>query len=194
MLYTKGNENIFFIHVPRTAGRFFKELLLVNGFRQKGGSREEDTIDGIPIMHVHLDYLKKNKDYVENKKFCIIRNPYERFRSILRYSKGNLEVNKNNIILKNNINFNKTVFLTWTRPQVEFVSEDTVIWKYEKGLKNNLCKFIKDEFNIDINYSKVTYDKSPEDFTDKIVLTENHIEFVNKYYKKDFLKFNYETI
>ena len=154
MLYTKGDENIFFIHVPRTGGRFFKELLLVNGFRQKGGSGEEDTIDGIPIMHVHLDYLKKNKDYVENK----------------------------------------TVFLTWTRPQVEFVSEDTVIWKYEKGLKNNLCKFIKDEFNIDINYSKVTYDKAPEDFTDKIVLTENHIEFVNKYYKKDFLKFNYETI
>ena len=145
-------------------------------------------------MHVHLDYLKKNISYVNNKKFCIVRNPYERFRSILRYSKGNLEVNKDSILLKNNINFNETVFLTWTRPQVEFVSEDTVVWKYEKTLKNNLCKFIKDKFNMDINYRKVTYDRSPEDFTDKMVLTKNHIEFVNKYYKKDFLKFNYETI
>tara|TARA_R110002126_G_scaffold112173_4_gene250308 strand:+ start:814 stop:1398 length:585 start_codon:yes stop_codon:yes gene_type:complete len=194
MLYTRDNENIFFVHIPRTGGRFFNELLLFNGFKKRGKSEKEDVVDGIPIMHLHLDYLKKNKDYVENKKFCIIRNPYERLRSVLRYNRDNLKVTKDSIIVKNETNFNKGVFLSWVRPQVEFVSEDTLIWRYEKGLENNLCKFIKDEFNIDINYSKVTYDQSPEDFIDKIALTKDQIEFVNKYYKKDFIRFNYETI
>jgi hypothetical protein len=166
-------QGIFFVHIPRTGGRFFKELLLVNSFKQKGGSAREDTVDDIPVMHLPVSYLKKNRDYNENPKFCIIRNPYERYKSALRVGEKNIPP-------------------SWLVPQVNFIEKDTLIWKYEDGLNKNLCDFIKDKLNITLQYFNPSYTKYNEELNpEKELLTKEQIEFVNKTYEQDFIKLNY---
>lgn len=66
LISTKGTTNVSFTHIPKTAGSFVNKLI-------------SDNKLNIKLIEHKLDYDTKNI------RFCIIRDPVDRFRSHLNY-------------------------------------------------------------------------------------------------------------
>ena len=82
MLLSNDRIKLFFVHIPRTAGRYVKNLFISNNFKEINLTKSL-FYKGIESIHLHDDLLKNFKEYNQNKKFTIIRNPLKRLQSIL---------------------------------------------------------------------------------------------------------------
>lgn len=186
MFFYKENKKIFFVHIPRTGGRFIKSLFLSNKFKT---GFIYSIYKGVENHHLHHILLKDFKEYNHNSKFTVIRNPYERTRSILSIiKKNNFEKNLESLL---NSLPNKSIN-NWLRPQCEFIGKNCKVWKYEKGLRKKFIDWLNDNFNLCLFYKKVKYTVFDYDQYYKIELTKEVKKLTEKLYKKD-LEF-YEKI
>ena len=80
LLHPGTKQRVLFVHVPRTAGRFINENLLLNGI-----VCEQDNIygeiDGTQIDHFHRDLYEKHLNIQNIPHFGVFRDPVERFYS-----------------------------------------------------------------------------------------------------------------
>lgn len=188
MFFQKEDKKIFFVHNPRTGGRFVKSLLFNNNYKFIS-YHNNDFYKGIETLHLHHDLLKDFNEYNDNFKFTIFRNPYEKIRSILSIiKKNNFENNLESLL---NSLPNKSIN-NWLRPQCDFIGKNCKVWKYEKGLKNKFIDWLNDNFNLCLSYKKVEYTIFDYDHYYKIELTKEIKKLTEKLYKKD-LEF-YEKI
>ena len=81
MHFYKDNLNFFFVHIPRTGGRYVKELLLSNQFKSDFNCPGKVFYKNIEIMHLHESLLNDFNMYKKSKKFSVVRNPLSRFIS-----------------------------------------------------------------------------------------------------------------
>lgn len=187
MFFKKEDKKIFFVHIPRTGGRFIKALLLSNKFKTEF---IYTIYKGIENHHLHHNLLIDFKEYNDNPKFTIIRNPYERTRSILSIIKRRNNTEKNLEVLLNSL-FNKNIN-NWLRPQSEFIGKDCKIWKYENNFKKNFINWLNNNFNLNLIYKKVNYTIFDYDKYCKINMSNDIKKLTEKLYKKDIEL--YETI
>tara|TARA_Y100000114_G_scaffold74151_1_gene67986 strand:+ start:291 stop:890 length:600 start_codon:yes stop_codon:yes gene_type:complete len=196
------NNEVKFMHIPRTGGRYLSYLFKYNGHFCYG--------DNFVIKHnnidlPHLTALESRNFYIGSifKKFTIVRNPLNRFISCLKNDSAN---NNEGIkyMFKNEKNFILTIDSfrqqkannNWFEPQINFIDKDTKIWRFEDGLGVEFFKFIKDNFNIELDPNK-EYDA--EEFTNKSVYTntvelnEEQKQYIKNYYFLDYKIFNYES-
>ena len=153
---------------------------------------------GITGPHLHYPLYNEYFDVKDMIHFTIARNPFDRFKSTL---KGALQDESLDFIFKKGF-YNGMKKLrdsepgyknNWFRPQHEFVSKTTNIWRLEDGLGDNFRKWMLEKFNVETkdnikigDYSKDAYDKvEVPDSVDK------YKPCVKKYYKKDFERFGY---
>jgi hypothetical protein len=195
MLLEKNKEKIFFVHIPRTGGRYATNMFLKNGFKTfelYGYS----LYKGIEDRHLHHEYLKEFDCYNNTQKFAIVRDPLSRF---IGAATVDMSLNKNLHNLKltttkdvlNYIQFQQnrySFFNNWFRPQYEFVSKDCKIWKLENGLKDNFLSFIKKEYNINLKFYDIPW-KYEYDGLKKIRINKAIKEAVKIVYKKDYERF-----
>jgi|TARA_R110002020_G_scaffold92299_1_gene223536 hypothetical protein len=200
--HTKTHGRFFFIHIPRTAGRF----LVVNFWRNdydiehhltKERIKEKEVpnylwtpAEGVEISHTHYSLYSKWKSSKDLPSIAIVRNPIDKFFSGSKRLAPGLQSSLENWTTYKNFFSTKKKNNLW-RPQHEFVSPHTNIWKYEDGFGKNFCDWINNilpiNFSIKTNiYEKQNYDQSPG-----LIKTTTLIDHTKKFYRQDFEKFDY---
>ena len=206
ILYKNGKKKIFFIHIPRNAGRYIRELFLKNKYEATHHLWLPDSKKhhkcGIEIAHLHYPLY----DLLPIKNlpiFTIIRNPFDRIKKSLAEQLMRDEINltfplKEENFYKGIENHRKKVSYhnNWYRPQHEFLSPNTKLWKFDWGFKDQFCKWLNVTFDLNIVPSTIShnYDKFPLDTLSIPPHIEKHLEnlepFVKKYYHQDYKLFN----
>tara|TARA_R110002020_G_C15984307_1_gene748714 strand:- start:46 stop:672 length:627 start_codon:yes stop_codon:yes gene_type:complete len=203
--HKKTHGRFFFIHIPRTAGRFLAENFLENGYGIEHHLTEEmveeqemlhylwTPAEGVEIPHAHYSLYKKWKSIKSLSSIAIVRNPIDRFFSAsFSFSKVASQSSLENWTTYNNILSKciRTDVCNWLRPQHEFVSPDTKIWKYEKGFGEKFCYWINNILPINFSIKTQAYTKSNYDQLG-LIKTKPLIDNIKKFYRQDFEKFDY---
>ena len=189
------NRNIYFAHIPRTAGRFIRDTLIQNGHDVKQYGSYESHYRGKETLH--LTYPEYH-DFLNNyalKKFSVVREPVDRFISMIS---KNWMFNKEKIdkMFRSQEDFDQTISneilnnpSNWFVPQINFVDHNTKIWKFEDNFKDEFVEWMMYNFNIKID----KFGSSDEGVEmNKIILNKEKIKYIQNYYYKDYKLFNYE--
>jgi len=189
------NKNIYFVHIPRTGGRFIRETLKINNHDVQNTEfgvlyREKETPHlTYPEYHQYLNYLPI-------KKFCVVRDPVDRFISMVTCTWFFNEQKIEHMFQSQNY-FNETLnnfcinhMSNFFVPQINFVDYETNIWRFEDSLGENFIKWLFENFNLKIDTlpKKLNY-KNPNQ--NKINLNNRKIEYIKNYYYKDYKLFKY---
>lgn len=203
MLIFKEKINpLYFVHIPRTGGRYLRELFLKNNYIVNHW-RFDEYHNNIVVPHLQYPYYSKFTNYGKIKQFTFVRNPVDRFVSMFCSGilKDNLLIDEDKILnnksllfefIENNIN-NLNSHTNWFLPQHHFLNNNCKIWKIENGLKDKFYKWMKKNFKInlktidnDINY------ETNYDLYKKIKLSKKTIEYIKEFYKNDYKLLDYK--
>lgn len=186
------NKNVYFVHVPRTGGRYITNLFKINkhevsldAFNTKWKNKEIGHLT-YPDYEVYLNFLKCTK-------FAVIRDPITRFLSAIN---SDVKLNKDTIdtmlssqenlnLYLNNLIFNDDD--NWYTPQINFLNYDVKIYKYENGLGDKFVEWINNNFNLKLEI----FDARSFSEVFEINLTNKQKQYVENYYYKDFRLLNY---
>ena len=190
-------KKVFFAHIPRTAGRFVEANLLLNGFEWvekhlDTGRGTMSIVNDIEIAHYHRDhyqkYLKIEKD---TPQFTIVRNPITRFMSASWYFKRYGDFIQSDLEdpeMFRDIFYGIPFAITrhWYRPQVDFLSDQTKIWKFEDGLGQEFISWLSSILGTNLKlYENVDYPKVSDE-GNKLVRTQRLEDNIREVYRKDF--------
>ena len=189
-------KRFFFIHIPRTAGRFFEQnLLKVNNFvwdDKVNIDRQYKSIDGVELAHFHREYYEKYLDVEGIPHITIVRNPIDRFIScsiFLRklYGDDIDEMLEDEMYFYSMIqNYPLSQSVNWFRSQLDFISDKTHIWKFEDGFGDNFGKWVSDIIGVDIQMrSDMPVQKLPTDETRKVKRSAKLLDNIRNLYRKD---------
>ena len=193
-------KRFFFIHIPRTAGRFFEQnLLKVNNFvwdDKVNIDRQYKSIDGVELAHFHREYYEKYLDVEGIPHITIIRNPIDRFIScsiFLRklYGDDIDEMLEDEMYFYSMIqNYPLSQSVNWFRSQLDFISDKTHIWKFENGFGDDFAKWVSDILDMDIMIkADVQVDKLPTNESRKVKRSAKLIDNVRNLYRRDIETF-----
>ena len=197
---TKTNRRFFFIHIPRTAGRFLIENFWLNGFKIEHHLTKEivkDTAkyiwtiaEGVEISHTHYSLYNKWKNIKDIPSITVVRNPIDRFFSASGRVSPAFQASLENWTDYKKF-FSKKEKHNWWRPQHEFISPHTNIWKYEDGFGKNFYDWINKILSINFSIKTNVYTTRNYDYTPRLLKTTKLIDNVKKFYHRDFKKFDY---
>ena len=196
MFLKKGENKLFFVHIPRSGGRYIKYLFKdLNEYECLYGTN--DKYKGVEEMHLHLKLLKELPEYKSTPKFTVVRDPLGRFISMMAadFSLNN-HLNKKLIVsdlrvfklyLKETSSIYRCYFTNWFKPQYEFIGKDCKIWRYEDGFGKSFHDFLYKEFNIVLKVKKQKIiAASKYDNNKTLKLKPEFIKEVKKFYRKDY--------
>ena len=211
ILYKDGKKKIFFIHIPRNAGRYIRQLFLKNGYETSHGRWAPDpaTLNSkkyrkCDIEIAHLHYPLYDLLPIKNLPiFTIIRNPFDRIKRFLAQElikeESNLKFPLKEEHFYHGIEKHRQ-YLSYHnnlyRPQHEFLAPNTKLWKFDWGFKDQFCKWLNVTFDLNVVPAKINldYGKSPMDTLLIPPHIEKHLEdlkpFIKKYYHQDYKLFN----
>jgi hypothetical protein len=198
--FNKSGKEIYFVHIPRTAGRHVINLFLNNDWNMEDFD-EHEQIRGVNKHHLHYplyDYYLNTKDL---PKFCVVRCPYYKFISSISQVAHNNNIDIDSIFstkenLFDYLTFEKEITsyeTNWFLDQYKFISPTTKIWKYEYGFGDSFLLWLKNTFDITLNLCKdYSYDFLLTDFYNKISPNCQVKKWICEYYSKDYKIFNYK--
>jgi len=199
-LFSKNEKKVFFIHIPRTSGRYVTELFKCNNFDLKFHETSmKDLVCDLLPAHFHYPLYNRYFGVRDCSHFSIVRDPVNKIWSSLKiyylmYKPPNYFKNLENKNWFNDfIDFQRShesYHNNWFSPQFSFISEKTKIYRYEAGMNENFIFWVNDNFSLDLIDKKVKYKKLNEekivyDFT----LTKNLANNIKEYYYEDYKKF-----
>jgi len=204
MLFCNNNKYIFHIHIPRTGGRYIRNIFEQN-YYQTYHNNFEYFVQGIETPHLHypLYNILEDIDRSSTIHFAVVRDPFERFKSSMQLViKGNqypIEIYdqlKDKDWLFNFLDFQRNVTYYHTnlfRPQHEFISEKTLTYKFEHGLQKNFLSWANDNMSTNLINKNFSYTlglaeelKNPREIFDDVK------PLIKEYYIKDYATFNYQ--
>ena len=195
--HLETGKKIFFAHIPRTAGRFVDANLLKNGFQWvehdlNNGEGIMSIVNGLELAHYHREHYLKYLDVDGIPHFSIVRNPITRFISGSIYLKrlyGNdiqstMEDPIMFPLMIQNIPYEQS--WNWYRPQVDFLTDQTHVWKFEDGIGDEFALWLSEIVGVDLKFDqKATYGKA-DDEDNKLKRTPALEANIRSCYKKDF--------
>ena len=192
-------KRFLFVHIPRTAGRFFEQNLMKgNDFVWDDDveiDRQYKSIDGVELAHFHREYYEKYLDVKDIPHFSIVRNPIDRFISASIYikrfcgDKAQEGVEDKNSFLYVLKSIPHRQSLNWFRPQIDFLRSDTHIWKFEDGFGEDFVSWLSGIVGIDLEFTDdVEYAVAPDE-GNKLEKTPQLIDTLIHFYKQDIEQF-----
>ena len=184
-------KKFLFIHIPRTAGRFFTENIKLNNFESETKFIWK-SIDGIEPAHFHKELYEKHFDVSDIPHITIVRNPIDRFISTSifltrMYGDGIQDMVEDPMMLSMMLeNFPLTEGVNWFRPQMDFISSKTNIWKLEWGFGNDFEEWMSDILDTEFTMKDIPYKKLSTDETNKLKKSDRLIKNIKQLYVKDF--------
>ena len=209
-------KKFFFAHIPRTAGRFIETNLMVNNefewcddWNKFGITLMYESYEGIEFGHFHREYYEKYLDLEGIPQISVIRNPLKRFISASIYinrvyarehdgtytEEGLAECQKlmedENYFYSMMQNFPMMMpeSANWYRPQVDFISDKTHIWKFENGFKEEFATWLGNIVGVDFKFDEdLDYIRRPDEGI-KLKPTPKLLDNVRTLYKEEIEKF-----
>ena len=169
-------KRFFFIHIPKTAGRFLQQNFINNNFEPE--QNIWNWIDGIETAHFHRELYQKHLNIKDIKHVTIVRDPLQRYLSLKTH---NYPDSKN-----------------WLRPQVDYVTEETNIWKFEHGFDEKFSTWLSEVLETHIKIKELdsdyTYNEKGQklflEYKDpnykKIESTDEIVNHVKSFYQEDY--------
>ena len=189
--YPNPTKRFLFVHIPRTAGRFLEENFKENGFEAEQILWK--SVDGIEVAHFHNElYLKHFDDLGSIPHFTIVRNPVDRFMSCSifltrMYGDDIQEVMEDPMMFGSMLqNFPLTQAVNWFRPQIDFLTDDTNIWKFEDGFGSDFDEWVSEILGVDYTTKDVTYNELSTNETKKLEKTDKLVNNIMSLYRKDY--------
>ena len=179
--HKETGERFFFIHIPRTAGRFIQENMKQNGFESEQDIW--DTIDDVEITHLHREMYEEHLEVKGIPHISVVRDPLERYISLKSYT--------NTVYPKG-----------WFRPSVEYVTENTHIWYFEDGFGDDFSSWISSILKIKFIVTELKSNYTSNQLGQKLILeymdpnyqknekTLEDVEYVKDFYKLDYLRWS----
>tara|TARA_A100001201_G_C4003253_1_gene175210 strand:+ start:68 stop:646 length:579 start_codon:yes stop_codon:yes gene_type:complete len=189
------NNKIYFIHIPKTAGRFLHETLQLNNYNIKNYNFNI-TFRGKETPHLTYPEYCQYTNYRSLKKFCIVRDPVDRFLSMATDT-WMLDNEKIENMFKSQNYFDETLnniclngLTNWFVPQHNFIDYKTKMWRFEDKFNVEFTNWLLYNFNIKITNvaDKTNYINSN---INKITLNNKQIGYIKDYYYKDYKILNY---
>ena len=188
--YPNPTKRFLFVHIPRTAGRFLEE-----NFKENGIEPEQilwKSVDGIEIAHFHNElYLKHFDDLGSIPHFTIVRNPIDRFMSCSifltrMYGDDKQEMMEDPMMFSSMLdNFPLTQAVNWFRPQIDFLTDDTNIWKFEDGFGSDFDEWLSEILGVEYKTKDVPYNELSTNETKKLEKTAKLVNNITGLYRKD---------
>ena len=174
-------KRFLFVHIPRTAGRFFENNLEQNGFESE---QEEiwDSVEGIELAHFHKELYEKHLDVKGIPHIGIIRNPIDRFLSCSIFLKrmygDDIQESMEDPMMFHSMleYFPFPEAKNWFRSQADFLTDQTHIWRFEDGFKEDFGYWISEKLEMDFTVRELTSIYSHNQLGQKLLL---------EYYNKD---------
>ena len=193
------------IHIPRTGGRYFHENIQINKWIPEQVF-ESVHIEGVEIRHFHRQLYEEHLNINGIPSIAIVRHPISRFIAssmfLTAFHKLNLEGQSDLqelmesdgfFEIMNNMGCYDSEMVNWFRPQVDFLSEDTHVWKIEDGLGYEFGEWVGKILKVPFSMYKTSY--LPLQFldeSDRLTATPELIKNIRKYYSEDFKKLSYD--
>ena len=188
--YPNPTKRFLFVHIPRTAGRFLEENFKENGFEPEQILWK--SVDGIEIAHFHNElYLKHFDDLGSIPHFTIVRNPIDRFMSCSifltrMYGEDIQDMMEDPMMFSSMLeNFPLTQAVNWFRPQMDFITDDTNIWKFEDGFGSDFDEWLSEVLGVEYKTKDVPYEKLAYGETKKLEKTAKLVNNITTLYRKD---------
>ena len=188
--YPNPTKRFLFVHIPRTAGRFLEENFKENGFEAEQILWK--SVDGIEIAHFHNElYLKHFDDLGSIPHFTIVRNPIDRFMSCSifltrMYGEDIQEMMEDPMMFSSMLeNFPLTQAVNWFRPQMDFITDDTNIWKFEDGFGSDFDEWLSEILGVEYKTKDVPYNELSTNETKKLEKTAKLVNNITGLYRKD---------
>lgn len=193
MIIHEGYNRVIYIHIPRTGGRYVTAYFKNHHITESN----YDTFinDHFEQAHAKIDYYK---DY-NYKNFTIVRNPFDRFISSLKrclpYCNLSLDIFENvkdydTFLRYLNIMKNTKTLGQFFEKQLDFINNDTYIWKLEQGLDDNFLDWLNKNFNLNTSIKYPKYEAQSNDFN-KVKVSNETKDYIKKYYEEDYKRFKY---
>ena len=212
-------NKITFLHIPKTAGSSIINSLNKNYVLLFKGNKEDfikekidpemnynDTSNLVGDFEVHLpmDLIILNKNYLNTPIFTFIRNPFSRAVSLyfecLRDRKHHKKLNMNNkTVFEEFLNKVKDNDYWFTMPMMDWIGNENInkidhiakMEDFDSELKTIVKKFnIKIEFNIHNINNSIGNKYAPGNYID-FYKNKNIIKLIEDIYKNDLINFNY---
>ena len=185
--YPNPTKRFLFVHIPRTAGRFLEENFKENGFEAEQILWK--SVDGIEVAHFHNElYLKHFDDLGSIPHFTIVRNPVDRFMSCSifltrMYGDDIQEAMEDPMMFGSMLqNFPLTQAVNWFRPQIDFLTDDTNIWKFEDGFGSDFDEWMSEILGVEYTTKDVQYEKLAYGETKKLEKTAKLVNNIMSLY------------
>ena len=183
-----------FIHIPRTAGRFFEKNILLNGLHLEDSSKSPIDEDGNSVELRHLAHGQYEKYYSVSgiPHITIVRNPVDRFISCSiflkrMYGDDIQEAMEDPIMFGTMLqNFPLPQAFNWFRPQMDFITSETQIWKLEDGFGEDFEEFVSGVLGMEFKIKDVPYDKLDTDETKRLEKRDKLIDNIRAIYRRDY--------
>ncbi len=203
-LFSKNGKTILFVHIPKTGGTsiyyFFKE----NTFTVDWFNSSYDIInkESSP-QHRHrekiIEFLNK-KPFAYDYSFTIVRNPLDRLISEYFQQCRNEDALSKKLTSKD-FSFwvdqvfkkhkqNPIFFDNHIRPQVDFLLDDSVVFRFENGYEDFLgaLRELDRLYDFDIDFKKFSHYKKGTNRV-PIDIPRETLDKISKFYEKDYAKF-----
>ena len=194
-----SGKRFLFIHIPRTGGRFIETNLELNNWElepidYRGISHGNwALIDDCEVAHFHKPLHEKYCDIKNIPHIVVVRDPIERFISASLYLRRGFEDDAQSLMEDN---FDETLETfrkmvpeseNWFRSQVDFLTDESHIWKFEDGLGKLFGKFMSEilglPFKVDA-FAEYTVNK--DEWFYKLDKTDKLIDNVRQHYRRDY--------
>ena len=197
-----SGKRFLFVHIPRTGGRFIEVNLEKNGWEVEPIDQygiphyQHSFIEDCEIAHFHRDLYEKYCDIEGIEQIAVVRNPVDKFFSASTYLitvygkeiQEKLEDYDEMVSIINNFPMSET--LSWWRPQVDFVTDTTHIWKFEDGLGTDFGDWLGEKLGVPFEIDKyANYAMNRYEGSFKLDRTPKLIDNICKFWREDIEQF-----
>jgi hypothetical protein len=138
---------------------------------------------------------EKYLDVSDIPHMTIVRNPIDRFISTSifltrMYGDDIQELMEDPMMFGMMLeNFPLTEGVNWFRPQMDFISSKTDIWKFEWGFGVDFEEWVSDLLNVKFVMKDMPYKKLTTNESKKLVKTDRLIDNIKQLYRQDIETF-----
>jgi len=197
-----SGKRFLFVHIPRTGGRFIEVNLEKNGWEVEPIDQygiphyQHSFIEDCEIAHFHRDLYEKYCDIEGIEQIAVVRNPIDKFFSASTYLitvygkeiQEKLEDYDEMVSIIKNFPMSET--LSWWRPQVDFVTDTTHIWKFEDGLGTDFGDWLGEKLGVPFEIDKyANYAMNRYEGSFKLDRTPKLIDNICKFWREDIEQF-----
>ena len=182
-------KRFLFAHIPRTGGRFFEENLKHNDCIVEQDNLWK-SVEGIEVAHFHRELYEKYLDVKGIPHITIVRNPIDRFFSTSIFLKriyGECQEEMEDVMMFYSMldNFPLSQGINWFRSQLDFISEETNVWKFEDGFGIDFNNWMSQILGVEFQVKDVPYKELTTNESNKLERSAKLLHNVGNLYRKD---------